>query len=249
MSGTTTPVTEAPAGQVTLTVDVAILTIQDGLLCVLLTERAEPQAAWALPGTVLGPGESCPQAAHRALLAHAGVGSLPDGAHLEQLATYSDPDRDPRRRAVSVAYVAFGPRLPGAPAAAAHDVPSARWWPIEELEGPEPVALALDHGRVLADAVERVRAKLEYSTLAAAFLDEPFTLSQLHRVYAAVWGEGPHLPNFRRKVMSTAGFVERVNEHVAATPALFRRGPAQWLQPPLLRPQADPSPPERSGPG
>jgi 8-oxo-dGTP diphosphatase len=256
---------------VALTVDMAVLTIRDGALCALLVERGEEpyRGAWALPGGFVGEAESAEDAARRELLEETGLDALPAGAHLEQLATYSDPGRDPRMRVVSIAYVAFAPRLPEP--VAGSDAAGARWWAVADLglapaAGPDRedtgredtgaedtgpavgaqdgVVLAFDHARILADAVERVRGKLEYSTLAAAFLDEPFTLGQLHRVYAAVWGEGPHLANFRRKVLSTRGFVERVNAHVdpAATlsgPALFRRGPARWLHPPMLRPAVD----------
>lgn len=218
-----------------LAIDVAVLTIRADALCVLLVRRGdEPfRHAWALPGGFVGDDESAEDAARRELLEETGLDAFPAGAHLEQLATYSEPGRDPRERVVSVAYVAFAPGLP-APVAGG-DAELARWWPVADLDG---TALAFDHDRILTDAIERVRAKIEYSTLAAAFLDEPFSLGQLHGVYAAVWGEGPHLPAFRRKVMRTPGFVERVGEP-GAGPALFRRGPARWLNPPMLRPPWD----------
>jgi 8-oxo-dGTP diphosphatase len=221
---------------VRLAVDVALLTIRDGSMCVLLVRRADDpfRGAWALPGGFVGEDESAEDAARRELLEETGLDALPVGAHLEQLATYSEPARDPRERVVSVAYLAFAPRLPMP--VAGGDAAQARWWSVADLDR---VALAFDHDRILSDAVERVRAKIEYSTLAAAFLEEPFTLGQLHRVYAAVWGEGPHLPAFRRKVMSTSGFVERVEDGTGDGPALFRRGPALWLNPPMLRPPWD----------
>jgi 8-oxo-dGTP diphosphatase len=91
------------------------------------------------------------------------------------------------------------------------------------------------------DAVERVRSKLEYTTLATAFVPEPFSLADLRRVYKAVWGSAPDLANFRRKVLSTNGFVIPVAETAEPTarggrPAmLYRRGPATFLYPAMLR--------------
>lgn len=206
-------------------VDIAVFTIRDGRLSVLLIERArDPQAgSWALPGGFVDPDEDAETAAWRELEEETGLAKFP--GHLEQLRTYTAPDRDPRMRTVSVAHVAFAPGLPEP--AAGDDAADARWWDVAD-----PPTLAFDHGEILADALERVRAKLEYTTLAAEFVAEPFTLPELRQVYAAVWGTPPDLGTFRRKVLGTDGFVVPVGGEGATH---YRRGPATAIRPPMYR--------------
>lgn len=100
--------------------------------------------------------------------------------------------------------------------------------------------LAFDHGRILADGVERARAKLEYSPLAAAFCPPRFTVGELRRVYEAVWGVALDPRNFHRKVTGTPGFLVPAGGTTArqgGRPAqLFRLGDAGLLNPPMLRP-------------
>ncbi|MFC5730213.1 MULTISPECIES: NUDIX hydrolase [Nocardioides] len=226
-------------------VDLAIFTIRDGALAVLLVERGEEpfKGAWALPGGFVEPDEDAEQAAWRELNEETGVERFP--GHLEQLRTYSAPDRDPRMRVVSVAHVALAPDLPEPRAGT--DAADARWWVVDDLIGEdgEPLedapALAFDHRQILVDARERVRAKLEYTTLATEFVSEPFTLPELRRVYAAVWGTPPDLGNFRRKVLGTDGFVTPTDSHGSPTETggrralLYRRGPATAISPPMVR--------------
>jgi 8-oxo-dGTP diphosphatase len=218
--------------------DLAVFTLRDGALCLLLVRRGvEPYAGrWALPGGFVQPAESADEAARRELAEETGVEMF--AGHLEQLATYSDPDRDPRMRVVSVAYVALAPALPDV--AGASDAAEARWWPVAAVR---PEELAFDHARIVADALERVRAKLEYTTLAARFVTEPFTVRDLQDVYETVWGVSWDRANFRRKVLSTPGFVVPVEDGVrdgsetGGRPAqLYRRGDASTLHPPILRP-------------
>jgi len=229
---------------VAVTVDLCVFTIRAGALHVLLVERGEEPFAgsWALPGGFIEPAEDAAHAAARELTEETGVES---GFHLEQLATYSAPDRDPRMRVVSIAHVAFAPGLPEP--VAGSDARTARWWAIADLpvdgnDDPVIERLAFDHETILADALERVRAKLEYTTLATQFVTAPFTLGDLHRVYAAVWGTPPHRGTFIRKVLSTPGFVEEA----AAPPArpsgvgrpptaFYTAGAATHLHPALLR--------------
>ena len=228
-----------------VTVDLAVFTLRAGLLCVLLVQRAgHPfQGYWALPGGFVRADESAGQAAQRELAEETGTGF---SGHLEQLRTYSDPGRDPRMRVVSVAHVALAPGLPDPRPGG--DAAAARWWPVEDLDpggadSTQAPALAFDHAQILSDALERVRSKLEYTTLAASFTGEPFTLADLRRVYAAVWGKAPDLANFRRKVLATSGFVIEAERSPAAAgptggrpPQLYRRGPATLIHPPMLRP-------------
>jgi len=216
-------------------VDLAVFTIRADSLCVLLVERGEDPYAgsWALPGGFVRPDEDAETAAWRELREQTGVERF--AGHLEQLRTYSAPDRDPRTRVVSVAHVAFAPDLPEP--AAGSDAAGARWWSVSTLPD-----LAFDHTTILEDALERVRAKLEYTTLALEFVREPFTLPELRAVYTAVWGRPADLGNFRRKVLGTAGFVVPTQQSGPASESggrkalLYRRGGATAIQPPMLRP-------------
>ncbi|MBW3587883.1 MAG: NUDIX hydrolase [Actinobacteria bacterium] len=213
-----------------------LLTIRHGRLSVLLVQRdAHPfRGAWALPGGFVQPKEDLDEAARRELLEETGLQTF--SGHLEQLRTYGTPARDPRMRVVSVAYLGLIADLP-APEPGS-DVSAARFWAIEDLAEVEATSLAFDHDRILEDAVERARAKLEYTTLAISFVEEPFTISDLRRVYEAVWGVELDRGNFRRKVLSTPDFVVPTGRttHTGRAPAdLYARGSTQLLHPAMLR--------------
>ncbi|MFD5468365.1 NUDIX domain-containing protein [Kitasatospora sp. NPDC127059] len=199
--------------------------------------------------------------------------------HLEQLGTYGAPERDPRMHVVSVAYLAFAPDLPdpqaGTDAAAAAWHPVADLDPaprsadraqaagvpadthgggVDGHTGPQPVPpgpirLAFDHARILADGLDRVRAKLEYSPLATAFLPYDFTIPDLRAVYEAVWDEKLHPGNFHRKVLSVPGFVESTGSTTERGGArggprarTYHAGGARLLHPALLRPAREDQP-------
>ncbi|MGW7100730.1 NUDIX hydrolase [Streptomyces sp. NPDC054883] len=223
-----------------VTVDLAVFTVRGGALHVLLIRRGrEPYAgAWALPGGFVLPRESAETAARRELAEETGLSSaLVAALHLEQLRTYSEPDRDPRMRVVSVAFTALVPDMPEPAADGGGDADRARWVPVDEAAG-----LAFDHAVILADARSRVGSKLEYTCLATAFCPPRFTLGELQAVYETVWDTALDRPNFRRKVLATPGFVEAVPGAARLTggrgkpAALYRPGPATALHPPLLRP-------------
>jgi 8-oxo-dGTP diphosphatase len=220
-----------------VTVDLVVLTVRDGALAALLVRRgaAPYRGRWALPGGFVLTDEDLAGAAGRELEEETGL--VPDAVHLEQLRTYGDPKRDPRGRVVTVAHLALLPDLP-APVAGT-DAAAARWWAVEDALG-ETARLAFDHRAILADGVERARAKLEYTPLGAAFCPAEFTIAELRQIYEAVWGTTLDPRNFHRKVTGTPGFVV---ETAASTtrnggrPArLYQRGEATLLHPAMLRP-------------
>lgn len=231
-----------------VTADVVLATIRNGQLSVLLVERAhDPYAGcWALPGGFVNSDEDTDTAAVRELEEETGIviggpaGETGGTGYLEQLRTYSAPDRDPRMRVVTVAYVGMIPDLPNP--VASSDAAAARFWPVSDLDldgTGDGIPLAFDHARIVADGIERIRAKLEYTTLAAAFCEEPFSVADLRRVYEAVWGRTLNAQNFHRKVTSTNGFLEPVEGRTSSGPGrpaqLYRRGAATTLHPPLMR--------------
>ncbi|WP_017539376.1 NUDIX hydrolase [Nocardiopsis halophila] len=235
---------------VLLAVDLVILTLRSSRLHVLLVERGiEPhRGEQALPGGFLNnAGEDIAAAAERELREEADLDA--SHLHLEQLGTYGAPDRDPRGRVVSVAYLAIAPRLPRP--LAGTDAAAAAWRPVEDVDTGRP-KLAFDHERILADGLERARSKLEHSSLATAFCDETFTISELQQVYEAVWGVRLDQRNFYRKVQAVKGFILPAGTSRRTTggrPArLFRAGPRTDLHPPLVRaepPHEGPSTPDR----
>lgn len=219
-----------------LTVDLVIFTVRVNELQVLLVERGKVpyQGQLALPGGHLRGQETLDNAALRELEEETGV----DGTqlHLEQLRTYSDPDRDPRGRVITTSYLALGPNLP-APVAGT-DAREAYWHPVGALLREER-ALAFDHAAIVRDALERARSKLEYTTAATAFCSEPFTVSDLRRVYEVIWGFPLDPSNFRRKITRAEGCLEPTGDRrvldSGRPAALYRRGPANLLMPPFLR--------------
>ena len=219
-----------------VTVDLVVFTIREDELCVLAIRRGVSpyRGRWALPGGFVQEGEGLLDAAQRELAEETGLEELP--VHLEQLATYGAPRRDPRMRVVSVAYLALAAELPEP--AAGTDASDARWRQTADLIS-SPSGLAFDHHEILADGLERARAKLEYSPLAAAFCADEFTVAELRHVYEVVWATELDPRNFHRKVTGSPGFLtptgRRTTRNGGRPAQLYRRGEAELLNPPISR--------------
>lgn len=173
------------------TVDVVLMTLKDSRLHVaLLTRDHAPFAGLpALPGGYIHAAEDADTqaAAGRMLREKTGI----DSPYLEQLATFSGRQRDPRGWSLSVAYYALVPHALIERA----DHPEVTLLPVDQAHG-----LPFDHQLIVAAAVERVRNKSSYSSLPVYLCGEYFTLPQLQAVYEAILGEPINKVSFRRKI-------------------------------------------------
>lgn len=182
-----------------ITVDVVIFTLQDNaddrlrsLHVLLLKRRFTPFADhWAIPGGFVKLHEPLDQAARRELEEETGLRDV----YLEQLYTFGAPDRDPRTRVISVAYFALV-RADQQPIRGSNESSDVRWFPVDRV--PQP--LAFDHDHILRVALDRLRSKLEYTTLAFELLPEVFSLPELKRTYEMILDEELDRGNFYRKI-------------------------------------------------
>jgi 8-oxo-dGTP diphosphatase len=211
-----------------LTVDVSIFTVLEDQLRVLLIERAQHpfQGQWALPGGFIqiAVDRSLLDAAKRELKEETGV----EAPYLEQLATYGNADRDPRGWVATVVYFAL---LPAhlITLRAGSDACKARWIAVHGLGVQRP--LAFDHQQILADAIRRLRAKLEYSPIAAFLLSSEFTLGELQKMHELILQVNLSKKAFRRQV-ALSGIVEKI-------PGKMRYGPNRPAQLYRLIPDAE----------
>ena len=175
-----------------VTVDIVIFTIQSDELKVLLVKRGIPpfKGQFALPGGFVHESESLEDAAMRELREETGVSDV----YLEQLYSFGEPGRDPRERIITVAYYALV-SADRSQLAAGTDTTEAAWWRVNKLP-----TLAFDHRKILDYALERLRNKLEYTTVGFQLLPEKFSLTELQSVYEAILDKKLDKRNFRRKI-------------------------------------------------
>lgn len=192
--------------QPSVAVDLAILTIEDSRLKVLLVKRPkEDIEVFAMPGGFVRINDSLEHTVERVLTEKVGTSNI----HFEQLATYGDVARDPRGRVISIVYLALCP--PEYLDAITTDdrvvVDLAVDW-TDETGGPAKalidgtaLPLAFDHAEVLGDVILRLRGKLDYSRIAFALLPDTFTLRAVQEVYEAILARPVTKPPFRRKLL------------------------------------------------
>jgi len=181
-----------------LAADIVVFSFQENKLQVLLVKRKyDPGVGqWAIPGGFVREEESLEQAALRELREETG---LAKDCYLEQLYSFGEVDRDPRGRVISVAYMALIGEPEKIKLKASDDAAEARWWSIAEL--PE-LSFGKAHKEILQYAWQRLRWKLEYSNVAFGLLPPTFTLTELQRLYEAVYNEKLDKRNFRKKILS-----------------------------------------------
>jgi 8-oxo-dGTP diphosphatase len=191
------------------TVDVVIFTVLDAELQVLLVQRkdaaGEPfPGRWALPGGYVDVARDANllACARRKLKEKTGITS----PYLEQLGSWGSRERDPRGWSATHVYFALVPAADLKPVKGANAA-EVKWVKVDAVVG-RP-GMAFDHGDILEAAVDRLRSKVEYTSLPAFLLPEPFTLPQLQRTYEVILGRPVDKSGFRTRTLA-ADFLDEV---------------------------------------
>ena len=206
-------------GLASVAVDLLVFTIEEDRLKILTIRRQYPpfEGQRALPGVFVRDDETLDQAAQRGLREETGLEDI----YFEQLYTWGAPDRDPRRRVISVSYLAlvdaqrlrgFGPGL---------RTTGAELSDVQALLEAED--LAFDHRQIIACGRERLAGKVDYTPIAFSLVPEEFTLPQLQRVYELLLGKPLYKANFRKKIAPLVEETDRSTSGDAHRPSKFYR--------------------------
>jgi 8-oxo-dGTP diphosphatase len=150
------------------------------LKVMLIKRGGHPEKGkWALPGGFSSPNETLLEAAKRELKEETGVEDIP----IQQFGIYDKPGRDKRGWIISVAHVALVHERYLEKRKAADDAESVQLFTMDEAFA---LDLAFDHRTILEDALKFIQKQMLQTTIAKAFLNDTFTISELMQVIKAV---------------------------------------------------------------
>lgn len=190
-----------------VTTDCVIFGFDGERLQVLLIERGiEPfKGRWAFPGGFIKMDETAEQGALRELKEETGM----ENAYIQQFHTFSNPNRDPRERVITIAYYAL---VKIQEVQGGDDAASARWFPLDEIP-----PLAFDHDYMLRMATQRLRQEIHFQPIGFELLPEKFTLRELQSLYEAILGITFDRRNFAKKMLHLE-ILNELDETVWPTP-------------------------------
>ncbi len=196
-----------------VTVDLLLFSVIGDKLAICLTKRDEEpfKDMFALPGTFIHEDESAEGAVERLLAERL---ELSGQIYTEQLQTFSDINRDPRERIISIAYIGIIPDKDMV------KVPWMNWFLVTgsnvgyhklvSVQDPDNCcfissSLGFDHSRILHIALDRLQGKLDYTDIIFKFLkdESQFTAGSLREIYQAIVGREINRGNFTKYQMNT----------------------------------------------
>jgi len=192
-----------------VTTDCTIFGFDGNELKILLIERGiEPfKGTWALPGGFIQMDEDAEECAKRELFTETGINNV----FIEQLYTFSNINRDPRGRMLSIAYYALV-RTSDYKLIAGDDAKKAQWFSLNDFP-----KLAFDHEHILETAHLRLKNKIRYQPIGFELLDEKFTMPELQKLYEAILETTFDRRNFSNKLLKT-GVLIKLNEKKTGVP-------------------------------
>ncbi|MCR4853654.1 MAG: NUDIX hydrolase [Prevotella sp.] len=186
-----------------VTTDCVIFGVDGTKLNVLLIERGiEPfKGRWALPGGFLRMDETALMGAKRELMEETGL----KDAYIHQFHTFTEPNRDPRERVITIAYYAL---VRKSEVKGGDDAAKAVWFPLDSIP-----SLAFDHDMILREATTELRKQIHFEPIGFELLPEKFTMTQLQHLYEAVLGVKFDRRNFSNKMLKL-GLLTELEERV-----------------------------------
>lgn len=186
--------------RILVAVDCILFGFDGQQLQLLLIKRGfEPMKNhWSLMGGFVQPRESTDDAANRILKQLTGL----EGIYLEQLHSFSHPERDPIERTISVSYFAlidirqYQQQLT--------DQFQAHWFPMQEIPN-----LIFDHNDMVKMARQRLRYKAAMHPVLFELLPQKFTLPVLQHLFEDMYETSFDQGNFSRKMLSTGLLIKQ----------------------------------------
>ena len=177
-----------------VTVDLVVFTIRNDQLYILLIKRGiwPFKDCYALPGGFVRMDEKLKQTAIRELFEETSIKDV----YLKQVHTFSDVDRDPRTRVITVAYLALI-NSDNVKLSADTDAKEAKWFAMTNLP-----KLAFDHNRIIDYVYRDLRLNTDNYPLISRFFGEKFTLTQMQKAVEAIHNHPVDKRNFRKKIIS-----------------------------------------------
>lgn len=178
-----------------VTVDCAVFGFQDGVLKLLLVQKAtDPfKGYWLLPGGFIKKGQTAEEAVNYVLFTLTGI----QGVHQEQVQCYTETDRHPVKRVITISH--YGLIKPeNHPIIEDKYAGEIRWFRLDEL--PE---MGFDHERITVDALAKLKSNVKERLTLGELLPVKFTMTELQYLYEALLDQKLDRRNFRKKMLQT----------------------------------------------
>lgn len=201
----------------TIAVECCVFGFQENELKILLVKRSiEPfKDFWLLPGGAMSEGMTLSESVNQVLHNLTGIKRVPH----EQVACYSEVDRHPIKRVVSVSFYALV-KPENYPVIPKNYISDIKWYSLNGLP-----RLGFDHNKLLADALVKLRTNLRQNLVFGELLPDRFTLTELQELYESILDEKLDRRNFRKKILQME-ILEPTNEKksgIKGGPTLFKR--------------------------